>query len=59
MYEEEVLAQPLFEEVYAQPELAALAERARDSLTPAEHELYAAHFLASMSHADRQGGPRP
>ena len=55
MYEEEVLAQALLEEVYPQAELASLAQRARDSLTPHEHELFAGHFLSSMSHADRQG----
>jgi hypothetical protein len=56
MYEEETLAQPLFEEVYSQPELAQIASRARDSVTPAEHQLFAGYFLPSMSHADRQGG---
>jgi len=54
MYEEETLAQPLFEEIYSQPELASLVERARDSLTPAEHERFAGHFLASMSQAERR-----
>jgi hypothetical protein len=53
MYEEEMLAQPLLEEVYSHAELVAIAGRARDSVAPEEHQLFAGHVLPAMSHADR------
>ncbi|MBV8758431.1 MAG: hemerythrin domain-containing protein [Deltaproteobacteria bacterium] len=54
MFEEETLAQPLLEECYSQPELAAIAARARESVTPAEERLFAPLVLASLSTAERE-----
>jgi hypothetical protein len=53
MYEEETLAQPLLEELYPYDELVAIAGRARDSVAPQEHQLFAGYLLPAMSHADR------
>ena len=54
MFEEETLAAPLLEEIYAQPELAAIAARMRESVTPAEERLFAPLVLASLSYVDRE-----
>lgn len=58
MYEEETLAQPLLEEVYSHEELVALAGRARDSVAPEEHQLFAGYVLPAMSYADRGSGQK-
>lgn len=55
MFEEETLAAPLLEEIYSQPELAAIAARARESVTPAEERLFAPLMLASLTAVERQG----
>lgn len=58
MYEEETLAQPLLEEVYTHDELVAIAGRARDSVAPDEHQLFAGYLLPAMSYADRGSGQK-
>ncbi len=55
MFAEETLAEPLLEEIYTQPELAAIAARARESVTPAEERLFAPLMLASLTYVERQG----
>lgn len=54
MLEEETLAQPLLEEIYSHAELAALASRARASVTAAEEQLFAPLVLASLSRTERE-----
>ena len=54
MFEEETLAQPLLEEIYSPAELAAIAARARESVSPVEERLFAPLVLASLSHAERE-----
>ncbi len=56
MFEEETLAQPLLEEIYSQPELAAIAARARESVMPEEERLFGPLMLASLSAVEREGG---
>lgn len=58
MYEEETLAQPLLEEVYSYEELVSLAGRAKDSVAPEEHQLFAGYVLPAMSYADRGSGQK-
>jgi hypothetical protein len=58
MYEEETLAQPLLEEIYSYDELVAIAGRARDSVAPEEHQLFAGYLLPAMSHVDRGSGQK-
>lgn len=55
MYEEETLAAPLLEEIYSQAELAAIAARVREQVTPVEEGLFGPLMLASLSHAEREG----
>lgn len=54
MFEEETLAQPLLEEIYSPAELAALAARARESVSPTEERLFAPLVLASLSRTERE-----
>ena len=54
MYEEEMLAQPLLEEIYSDAELLAISERARASVSPEEQQLFTGYVLPSMSFAERQ-----
>jgi len=42
MYDEETLAQPVFEEIYTQAELAALSARCAESVSPQERAAFAA-----------------
>jgi hypothetical protein len=58
MYEEETLAQPLLEEIYSPAELVALSERARDSVSPEEHQLFTGYLLPAMSYAERGSGQK-
>jgi len=52
LYEEEMLAQPLLEEIYSHTELLAIAERARASVSPEEQQLFTG--FVSLSFAERQ-----